>query len=97
MHIYQIGYIKKIYNYFIFKFRKVQNKKLIEYKNNINEKTCTICIEEFLENEQIYLLKCNHIYHINCIDEWILKTGESKVKCPNCNKLIYDELNEPFI
>ncbi len=50
----------------------------IEFNLNMVEK-CAICLEEFKE-EDIYMLKCGHKYHIDCFKEW------SKINhsCPIC-------------
>ena len=53
----------------------------ITYKYNGEEKTCSICLEEIKKNNLIKQLKCFHIYHINCINEWL----NIKKICPECN------------
>jgi hypothetical protein len=42
---------------------------------------CTICMAHFEPGETLRRLQCFHIYHTNCIDQW-LKTSS---KCPLCN------------
>ena len=59
----------------IIKFRK--------YKSNGNSQ-CIICMEEFEKREKINLLPCQHIFHINCIKQWLLK----QKTCPFCKKEI---------
>lgn len=42
---------------------------------------CPICLGEFLEGEKVRVLpKCNHGFHVKCIDTWL----ESHSSCPNC-------------
>lgn len=89
--------IEKINNYYFKKYKNLKFKKKKKYNDKMNEKICTICIEEFKEKENIFQLKCNHIYHINCIDDWIDTKGESEVKCPNCNENIFDNIKEPLL
>lgn len=50
----------------------------IEFNLNMEEK-CTICFEEFKE-EDIYKLKCGHKYHIDCFKEW----SQINPSCPIC-------------
>jgi len=50
-----------------------------EIKNNFN--TCHICLDEFTQEIKVRQLKCNHIFHIDCIDTWLLKEN---YKCPVC-------------
>ena len=44
--------------------------------------TCCICIEGIQNDSICRILSCFHIYHINCIDEWLMKNAS----CPMCNK-----------
>ncbi|KAJ4715391.1 RING-H2 finger protein [Melia azedarach] len=45
---------------------------------------CVICLLEFTAGERVRLLpKCNHGFHVRCIDKW-LRTHSSCPKCRNC-------------
>lgn len=42
---------------------------------------CSVCLNEFQEDETLRLLpKCNHAFHIPCIDTWL----RSHTNCPMC-------------
>lgn len=42
---------------------------------------CSVCLSEFQENESLRLLpKCNHAFHIPCIDTWL----RAHTNCPMC-------------
>lgn len=46
---------------------------------------CSVCLNEFQEDETLRLLpKCNHAFHIPCIDTWL----RSHTNCPNCRAKI---------
>ena len=45
------------------------------------QKSCTICLEDFAIGNKIIYLPCFHYYHSKCIDTWV-KTSN---KCPLCN------------
>ncbi|CAG9322319.1 unnamed protein product [Blepharisma stoltei] len=47
------------------------------------EPVCTVCLMELFERDPVRVINCWHIFHSQCIDEWIM-TSES-LKCPNCN------------
>ncbi len=51
----------------------------------IENKQCNICLEDLKEDElkenSLIQLKCNHIYHKDCIKEWLTKQS---TKCPSC-------------
>jgi len=50
-------------------------------KNKYSENyQCIICMEEFENNENVKLLPCDHIFHNNCIKQWLLK----QKTCPFC-------------
>ncbi|KAK7301156.1 hypothetical protein RJT34_12017 [Clitoria ternatea] len=54
------------------------------YKKNeglIEGTECSVCLNEFREDETLRLLpKCNHAFHIPCIDTWL----RSHTNCPLC-------------
>ena len=50
---------------------------------------CVICLDDFQENDEILSLPCVHIYHAECIKEWLRKRNT----CPIC-KLEIPNLNE---
>ena len=45
---------------------------------------CMICLSEFTKGEKVRILpKCNHGFHVRCIDKW-LKENSSCPKCRQC-------------
>jgi hypothetical protein len=40
---------------------------------------CSICTEEFVKGEDVRLLPCNHKYHPQCIDPWLVNVSGT---CP---------------
>jgi hypothetical protein len=63
-------------------------KKLSDYvenqTNNSNEEDCAICYET-LKDSDVIKLKCDHIFHKDCIEKWIEKSGT----CPLCRYNIF--------
>lgn len=51
--------------------------------NSINIDTCVICLEEFVNSDELRILPCYHSFHMKCVDIW-LTTKSSK--CPLCMK-----------
>ncbi|KAM6253754.1 E3 ubiquitin-protein ligase RNF128 [Porphyrio hochstetteri] len=41
---------------------------------------CVVCIELYKPNEVVRILTCNHLFHKNCIDPWLLEHRT----CPMC-------------
>ncbi|XP_022773837.1 RING-H2 finger protein ATL78-like [Durio zibethinus] len=45
------------------------------------DKACVICLSEFAAGERLRILpKCNHGFHVCCIDQWL----SSHSSCPTC-------------
>ncbi|CAJ2635396.1 unnamed protein product [Trifolium pratense] len=47
-----------------------------------NKELCCICQEAFVNGEEIGKLDCAHIFHLNCIKEWL----SEKNICPLCKR-----------
>ena len=52
-------------------------------KLNSNNRTCVICQENYKIGEKVGLTKCNHLYHHECIKEWLTKQCITPT-CPTC-------------
>jgi len=73
-----------------YKLKRFFNKNTIIYSdkkhnnpdNDNNYDTCTICFEDYKNNDVIKILSCSdfHHYHKECIIEWFKR----KKKCPLC-------------
>ncbi|KAK1422341.1 hypothetical protein QVD17_25388 [Tagetes erecta] len=55
-------------------------KKLPSYDFNLEAQKsmveCVVCLERFKDGEKCKLLpNCNHSFHCECIDSWLIKTG----------------------
>ena len=73
--------------------RRLQPINTIKF-NTINQidllnTTCPICLMEFEDNNTVSKLSCNHIYHPDCINEWI---NENEI-CPICRFDLIDTEN----
>ena len=47
---------------------------------NLND-TCPICLDDFEEKDLLRELPCFHLYHPECIDEWLTRKAAN---CPQC-------------
>ncbi|OMJ80656.1 hypothetical protein SteCoe_19033 [Stentor coeruleus] len=56
----------------------------IKWSDDNKSETCSICLDDFNSSDRIRKLKCNHIFHTKCIDEWAL----SHPTCPVCKDVI---------
>ncbi|CAG8720518.1 390_t:CDS:2, partial [Funneliformis mosseae] len=61
-------------------------------KRQENEPTdCSICLEEYVDEDELRILPCKHEFHIECIDNWL--TTRKKF-CPNCKRDICSPTEE---
>lgn len=64
------------------------NEDCVRYsKINIPQKrkqTCSICISNFKCSDNLYKISCNHLFHKECLDEWV----KHKQECPVCRSSI---------
>jgi hypothetical protein len=45
-----------------------------------DEKNCSICLDEFLAESQLYAIPCKHLFHKECLADWVAEN----YKCPVC-------------
>jgi len=43
-------------------------------------KECVICMGEFCIGDEVRYLPCMHTYHVQCIDDWLMRS----FTCPSC-------------
>jgi hypothetical protein len=79
------------YSECIFIYKSIKKNNFEKYKefnkknnNNITNE-CYICCVEYEQKTQIYILSCNHVYHLNCMRAWILRNKT----CPMCKRYIF--------
>ncbi|KAL1195485.1 RING-H2 finger protein ATL52 [Cardamine amara subsp. amara] len=69
----------------VYKYRKIDRF--------IDGSDCSVCLSEFEENESLRLLpKCNHAFHLPCIDTWL----KSHSNCPLCRAFVTG-VNNPTV
>jgi hypothetical protein len=58
-----------------------ENLERIKYDKSNKSLECLICLDTFEDEEKFITIKCNHIFHCNCIKSWLC---EESNKCPVC-------------
>lgn len=43
---------------------------------------CSVCLCQFMEGDMVRSLRCNHIFHKDCLDLWL--RPPARVSCPLC-------------
>lgn len=68
------------------KYKKVQ--RCSDGEDSIEK--CTICLCEFEDNEDVRRLPCMHLFHIECVDQWLT----TNKRCPICRVDIEEHLKD---
>ena len=72
-----------------YSFRRVGSKAKKDDKYHTME--CSICMEKFLEGDQIRELPgCGHIFHAECVTEWL----KLQPSCPVCRRNVAETLDD---
>ena len=58
------------------------------------DSSCSICLGDFTEGEEVVTTPCKHAYHEQCLRTWVIQSSQNKnidieknkyaPKCPNC-------------
>ncbi|KAB2026470.1 hypothetical protein ERO13_A06G179300v2 [Gossypium hirsutum] len=57
------------------------------FEMDLKATDCPICLGEFMDGEKVRVLpKCNHSFHVRCIDTWLL----SHSSCPTCRQSLLE-------
>ena len=82
-HSFCLECIKKLLKHL--KRKKIKASDL----ENQEAKQCSICFEDYAENDTVVILPCDtrHIFHDSCISEWL----KEKDTCPLCKTQITAE------
>ena len=81
--------VTKYYETYLDRWKKIRDNGYFDevsmkIDKSVYQDSCVICINDFKRNETILKLHCNHIFHENCIEEWL----QIKMECPICRKII---------
>jgi len=47
---------------------------------------CSICLNNLKKEDKVLILKCNHLYHSECLLEWFNKDNNN---CPLCREILF--------
>lgn len=69
---------------------QINNLPNIQYNDELNIDSCSICLVDLEEGESLKQLPCNHVFHPECISVWLLQN----ITCPICrNELNINDTN----
>ncbi|KAL4431530.1 hypothetical protein ABPG74_017235 [Tetrahymena malaccensis] len=82
--IQRIKHQKKLKN----RLQSLKKDKFVKSENPDQVKECSICLNEYQNDETIVILNCDskHIFHQQCIETWV----KQKDECPLCRAVIFN-------
>lgn len=63
------------------------NFGIVRYDVSSTQKNCSICLSEYMQDEEVVECACKHIFHNECITEWL----HTKQTCPLCRHNLYEQ------
>ena len=62
----------------------VENENEFQYiEHNVKGgSSCNICLDDVGKGDKVTRLQCSHLFHLNCIQEWV--QNNPFMTCPNC-------------
>ncbi|KAI3960653.1 hypothetical protein MKX01_003827 [Papaver californicum] len=83
LDIFETGGVKGLTGDSVTKIPKIE----ITGKNNVDASgdciCCSVCLQDLQPGETVRRLPhCNHMFHLSCIDKWLIKHGS----CPLCRR-----------
>ncbi|OIV96932.1 hypothetical protein TanjilG_00514 [Lupinus angustifolius] len=58
----------------------IDSLKKVNLGKDIAKEECSICLVEFIGEEEVSEMPCKHMYHQECITQWLRRSG----MCPLC-------------
>ncbi len=55
---------------------------ILQIEGLYNDTSCSICFDNFENDEQVKILPCKHYFHISCINKWL----DKNTSCPMCRQ-----------
>ena len=63
---------------------KLLNDTEYQIKYNTIDESCIICLEKIIVNTKIIRTKCNHHFHTECFEKYLVYNNFNKSGCPIC-------------
>ncbi|KAF7728184.1 hypothetical protein EC973_006578 [Apophysomyces ossiformis] len=57
-------------------------------KKNMTAERCPVCLDDFVLKQPVRVLKCHHVFHMECVDRWLCEAQNS---CPVCRGVPVDQ------
>ncbi|KAJ1436370.1 Zinc finger, RING-type [Sesbania bispinosa] len=69
------------------RFEDLRSQSSVGEDEQREEEICSICLVEFEGEDAVSKLgRCGHVFHINCIDQWL---DRNQFSCPLCRSFLF--------
>ncbi|KAH8598367.1 hypothetical protein B0O99DRAFT_614961 [Bisporella sp. PMI_857] len=58
--------------------------------STVSQFVCAVCLDELHNEDKVRPLRCRHVFHLACLDEWVLRNHYT---CPLCKAGLCDSPN----
>ncbi|XP_019433500.1 PREDICTED: probable E3 ubiquitin-protein ligase RHC2A [Lupinus angustifolius] len=58
----------------------IESLKKVNLEKGMTKESCSVCLEELIEEEEVLAMPCKHMYHQECITNWLQRCDT----CPLC-------------
>lgn len=70
---------------------EIDKLPMLRYTKDMALQDCPVCIDAFSEGQEVRVLGCNHSFHRECIDAWLMNS----LKCPICRAPVSNHTRSP--
>lgn len=72
--------------------KKTKKFKDLDKQAQSENERCIICFDDFKPDDDVTILSCSgkHIFHPECLKEWIKSDSNQSLSCPLCKQAIND-------
>jgi len=57
---------------------------------SVTQTQCMVCLEDFTDEQEVRRLPCSHLFHSECIDEWLRRCTDCPICKTNVDRVIRD-------
>jgi hypothetical protein len=72
----------EIFERFKINVTKADDKVQAQAQEKKKEDCCSVCTEDYTDEDQTVTTECNHLFHARCLATWV----KTKNTCPICRK-----------
>ena len=68
----------------------------MEINDYIGDDECALCLDSMYKTD-VYITKCNHAFHLDCIKNQVNSCCVSRYDCPSCRTNLLDSISSNML